>query len=139
MNLQDLMGEVIALSSDEQLKLAEMIWMSDLPRASPARRCPVHGEELEEDAVPVAYGLICHTARRARARHNEFPYSFKNVEGGCCEHEASPKRLEVLFCPKCRQAEEAWQYDPLARFDGVADRELARLEFATAGHLIEVN
>jgi TonB family protein len=86
----------------------------------PERRCPVHGDVMAVDVVPIEYGSpsSCDVdgdpACRERiawheayweARAKLFPESNLSVRGGCNVQE--PK-AEVYFCQACRDAETAW-------------------------------
>ena len=68
--------------------------------------CEVHDMLLKGDIVPLGYGLVLHRPAFKRAKNRLFPHSNSYVMGGCV---VQPENAtEVLYCPKCRQAESAW-------------------------------
>ncbi len=85
----------------------------------PERRCPVHGDVMAVDIVPIAYGLPSGcvdsdpSCREQIARHEAyweahaklFPESNLSLRDGCNVHEPN---AEVYFCQACRDAERAW-------------------------------
>jgi hypothetical protein len=79
--------------------------------ANPIVACPVHGNPFQSDRVPIHYGLIRYSEAYREARDTRFPYSRKHVLGGCCVGEE--QEYEVLYCPECRQAEQAWEIERL--------------------------
>ena len=114
-------------SFEDPLTMRLVYWLQvstvrQLPRDEgelPERRCPVHGEVMAVDIVPIAYGLgrSCvdsdPTCRERIAWHEAywearaklFPESNLSVRAGCNVQE--PK-AEVYFCQACRDAEQAW-------------------------------
>lgn len=77
-----------------------------LERILSAKRCKVHKCSLEQDAVPVRYGLIKFREEYRQANRESFPHAKKYVMGGC---RVGPEReKEVMFCPECRAAESVW-------------------------------
>jgi hypothetical protein len=101
-----------------------------LPRENgriPEKRCPVHGEVMAVEVVPVWYGLpVGHivgkespeelrkqAAERAywKAKEMFFPETNRHDRDGCIVQQ--PK-AEMYYCQSCREAEEAW----LARHPG---------------------
>lgn len=85
-----------------------------LERILGAKRCKVHNLPLEQDAVPVRYGLIKSREEYRKAQRESFPRAKKFVMGGCRVGPAREK--EVMFCPECRVAESAW-HDENPDFD----------------------
>jgi hypothetical protein len=71
--------------------------------------CPIHGERLRQDIVPIRYGLpmkdTWHEAYN-KSRFTEFRYSLTWLGGGCVDD--GVKKARVLYCPKCREAEAIW-------------------------------
>ena len=72
------------------------------------RHCPVHGSELQEESVPIAYGT------RKPAPKDEldiasrlFPFAHERAYGPCWVEKATHRR--VYFCPGCRDALHAWR------------------------------
>lgn len=85
-----------------------------LERILGAKRCKVHDRPLEQDAVPVRYGLIKFREEYRKAQREKFPHAKKFVMGGC---RVGPAREnEVMFCAECRAAESAW-HDENPDFD----------------------
>lgn len=68
--------------------------------------CPLHGLPLQEDTVPIVYGLLANRVAYRIVRVQEFPCSNFFIEGGCVVKSA--KEAKVFFCPLCRHAEKAW-------------------------------
>ena len=72
--------------------------------------CPVHQEQLKQEPVKIVYGLRGPLEKGyVEASHKLFPYSNKNVSGGCVLNRDSPKFQTVDYCPKCRRAETRWR------------------------------
>jgi hypothetical protein len=71
-------------------------------------RCEIHSEVLQNDKVKIAYGLVAFQGGYLEAQESLFSNSNMVVYGGCVIDEYSPKYAEVLYCQKCRQAEEEW-------------------------------
>jgi ankyrin repeat protein len=69
--------------------------------------CAVHDMQLQEDTVPIIYGLILFTDEHLEASKN-FPNARKYTLGGCVTTPESPETEEVLYCPSCREAEDKW-------------------------------
>jgi len=68
--------------------------------------CEVHDVRLKVDIVGLGYGLVLPCPAFERAKDNLFPHSNRYVMGGCV---VQPENAaEVLYCPKCRQAEARW-------------------------------
>lgn len=68
--------------------------------------CPVHDEPLQEDVVRIVYGYLLYKEGYGVARSQEFPYANSFFEGGCV---IQPEQwAKVLFCPMCREVEDAW-------------------------------
>jgi len=69
-------------------------------------RCKVHHALLQKDKVRMTYGLLVHTKEEWEAREKLFPNANREVNGGCLLSDI--KEVEVLYCPKCREAEDKW-------------------------------
>ena len=68
--------------------------------------CKVHGEVLQKDKVEIVYGLIGFRKGYLDAEKKSFPNANTKVYGGCLvEFE---KYAEVLYCRRCRMAEQRW-------------------------------
>lgn len=67
--------------------------------------CELHGELLLLDSVPIAYASSSDKGYD-RAMKKSFPHSMKFVLAG--DVLEVPKMQQVLYCPKCRQAELNW-------------------------------
>ena len=70
--------------------------------------CLLHGLPLQEDTVPILYGLLAPSYWEAyeKACEQEFPHANSFIAGGCVVE--SVKEDKVFFCSLCRQAEKAW-------------------------------
>jgi hypothetical protein len=68
--------------------------------------CPVHHVMLQEDVVPIHYGLIRISEQEHNLRTKRFPYANSSHLGGCCVQDT--RRARVMFCPECREAEKEW-------------------------------
>ncbi len=73
--------------------------------------CSVHNEELQEDIVPIRYGLPL--AREGyegawASEMAEFPNAYTHDLGGCVVRPDSPKERRVLYCASCRKRCEKW-------------------------------
>lgn len=73
--------------------------------------CTLHHETLKKDRVPIIYGEVQLDPEKEKARENQFPYSNKVEYGGCEFSDESPKNKTLLYCKKCRDAEEKWDND----------------------------
>lgn len=98
--------------------------VSWLPREGgtiPEQRCPVHGEAMTTDLVPIRYGLPSgyvidgsleerrrEAAREAywEAQQKLFPESNWSARAGCLVRRET--KAEVYYCPLCRRAEVEW-------------------------------
>jgi hypothetical protein len=83
-----------------------------LPRANGVvveRNCPVHGEVMSVELVPIAWGLIVMNRQTAFFWHvmeHEFPNARTLAFGGCM---VGPQRqAETYVCAKCVRARERW-------------------------------
>jgi hypothetical protein len=85
-----------------------------LERQLRPKHCKVHGRQLEQDSVPVRYGLIKFREEYRRAASEHFPHAKKFVLGGC--QLGAARQQEVMFCPECRAAESRW-HDENPDFD----------------------
>lgn len=68
--------------------------------------CPVHGNALRDDWVPVLCDLPCEDDDFHVARDQQFPKSKFVMYGGSAD-----SRLlyhQVRFCERCRQSHQAW-------------------------------
>jgi hypothetical protein len=81
--------------------------LADVDATTPGKICEVHNIPLQEDVVPIRYGLIRPTAAEIEACRKLFPHAASWYQGGCVVKKATGAR--VSFCPKCRKAEAAWQ------------------------------
>jgi hypothetical protein len=75
--------------------------------------CDVHKIAMQKDVVSAVCGLIVldpfyYTEEYLRARKEQFPNSNREYYGGCVVDQNSTPTKEVLYCPKCREAEEQW-------------------------------
>ena len=92
--------------------------ISNIPANSEEQRCSLHGNLLLRDKVEIVYGLVGFREGYEKARTELFPNANSQAFGGCvvetevsCDGtriQISPKYEEVLYCPKCRRAEEKW-------------------------------
>jgi hypothetical protein len=73
--------------------------------------CDVHQETLQNEAVPIRYGLIRFSKEFLEAQQRLFPNSRSFVLGGCRVGPGQPKTKELRYCPQCRLAEHAWAQD----------------------------
>jgi len=69
--------------------------------------CSMHKVRLLEAEVTVRYGLIVFSQAYRRAERR-FPNSRSFVLGGCYVHPDNPETATVRYCPRCREAEAAW-------------------------------
>lgn len=68
------------------------------------QRCPMHGDSMKPDTVPIAYGLMA--GPYLSARRNSFPHANSSVLGGC--EVLDVKTAPVKYCSTCRKAEQEW-------------------------------
>ncbi len=74
------------------------------------RTCEVHGQPLEDDEVPLRYGLIRFTDEYRKAEQKLFPNANSFKLAGCRVDEAkSKKTARTKFCSLCRLSEKEWQ------------------------------
>lgn len=104
------LGLIVVPSVDaERQREVEVVTIPrlDVRHKSPAL-CPVHGEFLSEDIVPVSYGLPDPSPRfpgDSYSRQKElFPYANVFHRGGCVVTGDSPEEARVRFCQGCRDA-----------------------------------
>ncbi len=71
--------------------------------------CSVHKVKLQEEEVPVRYGLIRFSADYIAAKNELFPNAKSFVLGGCIVSPTNAKTRNVKYCPQCRAAESAWR------------------------------
>src|SRR4030042_1112885 len=69
--------------------------------------CQLHNEPLLEGFVPIIYGLPVFDPEFWDVKQSNFPNSYSSWGGGCIVEEL--KYALVRYCPKCREAEEAWK------------------------------
>ena len=69
--------------------------------------CSVHRVALVEGEAPIAYGLIRFDRAYLKARKRLFPNSRSFVLGGCVVS-LEDRKAAVRYCPRCREAERAW-------------------------------
>ncbi|MBC7930978.1 MAG: energy transducer TonB [Rubrivivax sp.] len=92
---------------------------SYIPPDFAGENCPVHGLALMKDKVEIRYGLIEFKSNYLKAEKKHFPFANTASYGGCiveweenpCDGkrvQRSPKFAEVLYCPKCRAAQQKW-------------------------------
>ncbi len=74
----------------------------------PGEVCPVHKQPLQEDTVPIAYGMPrwAKDMDLRRAMETEFPCANSRHFAGCVVKD--PKKAHVSYCPECRKDEAAW-------------------------------
>jgi hypothetical protein len=98
--------------------LSTVRWLPRVDGLVPDRRCPIHGDVMQFDLVPIEYGLApMWTGKPSRretrqadeyftARDNLFPNVFHAAGGGCVV--GVERKAEVQYCESCRRAEAAW-------------------------------
>lgn len=69
----------------------------------PFTECPVHHEKLIEATEPIEATHISWDADYLKARREQFPMAMRHLT----HHSAN--QAQILYCPKCRAAEEAYQ------------------------------
>src|SRR4051812_7336200 len=79
----------------------------DLDLSEPGTRCEVHKVPLQEEVVPIAYGLRRPTVEQEEAKQKLFPHANRDYNPGC--NVKPEKRALVSFCPECRKAEPIWR------------------------------
>jgi hypothetical protein len=68
--------------------------------------CPVHGELLRTEQVPILYGLYRHPSDYHQARKELFPRANAVAYGGCL---VGPRKLQAIrYCEACRIAMASW-------------------------------
>ncbi len=77
--------------------------MTDAPQA-----CPLHGDALLPDEVPLQYGLPALPPGFLDAWRDEFPHANSIQFGGCVVGDDDPSTAAVRYCPTCRRREAAW-------------------------------
>jgi hypothetical protein len=70
--------------------------------------CSVHHVSLLHEEVPVRYGLIRFPPDYLQAKKTHFPNAYSFVLGGCLVSPTNPMARKMSYCPKCREAENAW-------------------------------
>lgn len=72
--------------------------------------CPVHGDELKVELVPIQYGLPARMSDKAygRACEERFPMANATSGGGCVISDAMPRSAPTRYCESCRRALAAW-------------------------------
>lgn len=78
-----------------------------LDRRGLDRRCPRHDLVLQDDLVPILWGLPFVEERESKAREERFPRACSVYSGGCVPGPES--RAWVRYCPACRDAETLWR------------------------------
>jgi len=85
-------------------------------RGDEEKYCEVHGTRLREDRVDIIYGLAVSKGYE-QAEKTKFPHANAEILGDCLvetetcdgvERQLSPKYAKVLYCPKCRLAQQKW-------------------------------
>jgi hypothetical protein len=70
--------------------------------------CELHGVELSDGRVPIAYGApIPRDFEYFQAAQKLFPHGITFVLGGCNPQEQTHR--ETRICSECRAAEQAWR------------------------------
>ena len=75
------------------------------------RLCPIHHVPLKREKLKVLYGRVANDPcdlDRAQAMEKYFPFANGVLDGGYNILTDPPEYVEVLYCPKCREAEKAW-------------------------------
>jgi hypothetical protein len=83
--------------------------------------CQVHGMGLKSEKVRITYGFFNYNGDWLLSEDKEklFPNANQYLTGACkttkdikedgsCERRSGPKYQEVMYCPLCRAAENAW-------------------------------
>lgn len=68
--------------------------------------CPLHGTPLQDEAVPIVYGLIRQPDAYRQAQTAQFPKSCFIVLGGCLVQDLQWHK--IMYCPDCRLRHIAW-------------------------------
>jgi len=93
---------------EEQYEIRQIQIRSLYENQKPSNaKCPIHGETLLPDKVPIQYGLILPTDEYMGALENIFPNSNQSIYGGCMVEKR--EFGYVLFCSSCREAENRWK------------------------------
>jgi hypothetical protein len=80
------------------------------------KTCEVHGQLLEEDEVPLRYGLFRFTEEYRKAQKELFPNANSFKLAGCRIDEANNKKTTITkYCSVCRQNEKEWRSKNEAR------------------------
>jgi len=74
----------------------------------PETVCPVHGVDLRVGKVWIEYGLYCFSDDFVEAQSARFPWANSRVMGGCIIRHGVPGRVDVKYCPECRESEKAY-------------------------------
>jgi hypothetical protein len=89
--------------------------VADVPYdAHDSEICRVHGAGRLQAVVPMKYGYPkSDPPAIVQAQRQAFPNAWLEVHGGCEQsfvpgHE-SPLQGTVMYCPRCRDAEEKWR------------------------------
>lgn len=109
----NLQAEILKPRSPETVSYVPADWRAEKDR------CKVHGEILKKERVQIIYGLIGFREGYLEAEKKLFPNANPVAFGGCVievevdsvskqEQQTSPKYAEVLYCRKCRLAEQRW-------------------------------
>jgi hypothetical protein len=85
-------------------------WFHRLDESRQRQECCVHHVGLRKENVPTAYGfgnsIVSKASRRARLY--DFPFGERTAFLGCVVLENDPSRAEIVYCPACVAAREAW-------------------------------
>ena len=97
----------VSASWSQTAKTGEKIRpLSKQEKSRIGERCPVHGEKLKLDIVPIIYGKLLVDEDYLDAEKTQFPNANTRFLGGSVVKEET--KAEVLYCPKCREAEAKW-------------------------------
>lgn len=73
-----------------------------------ASHCPLHHQRLRRGWVRVEYGDILKWNEYCQARDQKFPDAHSVWFGGCMVG-SKGEIHEVIYCERCRQAEQQWR------------------------------
>jgi hypothetical protein len=77
--------------------------------------CEIHGLPLDYGLAEIAWGLPAFSEPYELARRTIFPHSRLFSYQGCVIDDST--HMPVRYCPRCREAESAWQEPPEPRFE----------------------
>ena len=75
--------------------------------------CPIHQTALKRGKAEIRYGLRNfgpdgHIEEYCDAKRTLFPFANSWTPGGCVMRIPGPRFEKVIYCKKCREAEQAW-------------------------------